>query len=275
MKFKFKPVLGAIAAGVLLTQVPAQADQLGDIKSRGKLVCGVLDIFEPFGYTDQATRAVSGYDVDVCNALAKRLNVKPEIKPVSIEARIPELQQGHMDILAAGLAYTAQRAEQINYSQAYYVSENVLAVKANKPYASTPDLAGKRVSYVKGSISENYLKATMPTSPQVGFEDVPTAFTALVQGKVEAISTSEEVLRKFFNKLGDGGAQYKVLHPAIGREVWGLGVRKGEDGFLKNVNDSLQAMEASGEMQAIFDKWLGAKTLYQMQRPFKVEAIKP
>ncbi|MPT05916.1 MAG: transporter substrate-binding domain-containing protein [Delftia sp.] len=257
----------------LALHAPAMADQLADIKARGSLGCGVLDVFEPFGFTDPASRSVAGYDVDICHALARRLGVKAQIKPVSIEARIPSLQQGHMDLLAAGLAHTPLRAQQVDFSLGYYVSENVLAVKSSKPYAATADLAGRRVSYVKGSISENYLKAELPTATPMGYEEVPTAFTALVQGKVEAVSTSEEVLRKLFHKLGPKGGQYKVLQPAIGREVWGLGLRKGEGSLLQAVNQALQAMETEGEMQAIFDKWLGPATLYGMQRPFKVGPV--
>ena len=45
--------------------------------------------------------------------------------------------------------------------------------------------------------------------------------------------------------------------------------------MLAAVNTALQQLEQSGELQSIFDKWLGPKTLYQMQRPFKVAPIKP
>lgn len=256
-----------------LLLAPAHADQWTDIQARGSLRCGVLDVFEPFGFTDPANRSTTGYDVDICHALARRLGVKAQIKPVSIEARIPALQQGHMDLLAAGLAYTPLRARQVDFSLGYYVSENVLAVKSSRSHAATADLAGRRVSYVKGSISETYLQAALLTATPVGYEDVPTAFTALVQGKVQAISTSEEVLRKLFHKLGPAGRQYHVLQPAIGREVWGLGLRKGEGALLQAVNQALQAMEAEGEMQALFDRWLGPATLYGMQRPFKVGPV--
>ena len=44
--------------------------------------------------------------------------------------------------------------------------------------------------------------------------------------------------------------------------------------MLKSVNDALQAMEASGEAQEIFDKWVGAKSTYETKRSFKIEPIK-
>lgn len=264
--------IAALAAAGAHTS--AAADQLSDLKSRGTLVCGVLGAFEPFGYTDTASRTVVGYDIDFCNAIARHMGVKAEVKPVAIEARIPELQQGRMDVLVAGLGYSPARAEQVDFSSGYYVSEHKLSVRADKGYAKRDDLAGKRVSFTKGGITESFVKATVPTATLVGFQDTPTAFTALTQGKVDAFSVSEVVARRLISRLGANAAQFKVLDPAVGTESWGIGVKKGEAALLKSVNEALQAMEASGEAQKIFDKWLGASTMYDMKRSFKIAPIK-
>jgi len=274
MKKRTKAVFGVLTCLAAMAAHQAHADQLADVKSSKKLVCGVLDVFEPFGYTDTSTRSVQGYDVDVCKAVAAELGVEAEIKPVSIEARIPSLQQKQMDILAAGLAYSPQRAEQVGFSDAYYVSPNIIAAKKSKNYGSVKDLAGKRISFVKGSISENYIKQSVPDASAVGYEDITTGFTALVQGKVEGFSTSEEVFNKLVTRLGSKASGYAVLQPPIGREVWGIGVRKDESGMLGAVNSALENLEKTGKMQAIFDKWLGADTSYKMTRSFKVEPIK-
>ncbi|MCY1552069.1 Bacterial extracellular solute-binding protein, family 3 [compost metagenome] len=107
-----------------------------------------------------------------------------------------------------------------------------------------------------------------------GYEDTPTAFTALVQNKVVGFSVPEVVAHRLINKLGDKGDQFQLLEPPVGSETWGLGVRKGETAMLAAVNDSLQKMEASGEAQQIFDKWLGANTIYKMSRTFQIAPIK-
>jgi len=107
----------------------ASADQLADIKAKGTLVCGTLGTAEPFSYPDPQTREVQGYDVDYCNALARSLGVKPELKLISVAARIPELQQGRIDVIAANLGWTAERAEQIAFSDQYYASLQKLAAR--------------------------------------------------------------------------------------------------------------------------------------------------
>ncbi len=252
---------------------PAHADQLDELRSRGTLVCAVLDIFEPFSFTEQASRTVAGYDVDICHAVAQRLGLKAQVRAIADASRIPALQQGHVDLLAAGLAYTPERATQIDYSHSYYVSNNVLAIRRDKGYQQIGALAGKRISYVKGTISEPFVRQALPTAMPVGYDDVATAFTALVQNKVEAFSTSEEAMHKLINRLGDQAGRYAVLAPPIGRERWSIGVRKGQDTLLRAVNAALQDMETSGQMQVLFDKWLGPATPYAMTRSFTVSAL--
>ncbi|MDT4823193.1 L-cystine-binding protein FliY [compost metagenome] len=269
---KMKVILASVA--LTMSTTPAWADQLADVKARGTMVCGVLGAFEPFGFTDVASRAVVGYDIDFCQAVAKHLGVKAEVKPVSIEARIPELQQGRMDLLVAGLGYSPLRAEQVDYSYGYYVSEHKLTVKSSRGFSSPTDLSGKRVSFTKGGITEGFVKKSVPGALLTGYEDTPTAFTALVQNKVVGFSVPEVVAHRLINKLGDKGDQFQLLEPPVGSETWGLGVRKGETAMLAAVNDSLQKMEASGEAQQIFDKWLGANTIYKMSRTFQIAPIK-
>lgn len=273
MKKHTKAIFGVLTCLATMAVHQAHADQLSDVKSSKKLVCGVLDVFEPFGYTDTASRSVQGYDVDVCNAVAAELGVEAEIKPVSIEARIPSLQQKQMDILAAGLAYSPQRAQQVAFSDAYYYSPNIIAAKKSKNYKTPKDLAGKRISFVKGGISEAYIKETVPGASVVGYEDITTGFTALMQGKVEGFSTSEEVFNKMVSRLGSKASGYNVLQPPIGKEIWGIGVRKDEQGMLDAVNNALLNLEKTGKMQSIFDKWLGPNTSYKMTRSFKVTPI--
>lgn len=258
-------------ACLLSAAAGARADQLADVKSKGVLVCGVVGTLEPFAYQDTATREVVGYDVDFCRAVARQLGVKPELKVVSLEARIPELTQSRVDLLAAVLGYNPARAEQIAFSKSYFVSNQSIAARKGG-FKQRDDLAGKRVATIKGSSNIPLTLKVLPTVQMVSYDDAPSAFTALVQGKVDGYVLSESLMRRFIAKLGVD-ATIEVLTPPVGRESWGLGIRKGEAAFEKAVDDALDAMEKSGEAQQIFDKWLGAKTLYKMRRDFKAEKI--
>src|SRR5258707_15660981 len=105
-----------VVGGAVASIAPAHADQLADIKGRGELSCGVYSNVEPFSYPNAQTRQLEGMDVDLCNAVAKQLGVKAKLEPLAVEARIPQLKLGRVDIVVANLAYTKTRATQISFS---------------------------------------------------------------------------------------------------------------------------------------------------------------
>ena len=129
----------------------AQADQLQDIMSRKELKCGTFSDVPPFAAPDAKTREMVGFDVDMCNAIAKRLGVTAKITPLSVEARVPEVKLGRVDVTIANLAYTLGRAEQIQFSDPYYLAKEMLAVKASDPGKTKADFKGKRIASTKGS----------------------------------------------------------------------------------------------------------------------------
>lgn len=260
-------------AGALATAAPAFADQLADIKAKGTLVCGTLGTAEPFSFPNPQTREIQGYDVDFCSALAKSLGVKLELKLISVAARIPELQQARVDVIAANLGWTPERAEQIAFSDGYYASLQKVATKHSDGFKRVADLAGKRISATKGSTSEFAVKKVLPTATTVTFQDPPNAFLALQQGKVEGFAVSEIMLVKFKQQV-ESTSPIDILDPPLIVEAWGIGMRKGEAGLIQFVNATLESMEKSGEAAKIFDKWLGAATPYSMKRGFKIEPIK-
>lgn len=253
----------------------AQADQLQDIKARGKFICGTLGTAEPFSFQDQKTRAVVGYEVDLCKKIADSLGVPLELKLIAVEARIPELAAGRVDVVAANLGWSPARAEQIDYSHQHFVSpQKVLSRDADGNLKSPADLSGKRVSAVSGSSSEQGARTHIPDVTAVSFKDPSSAFMALQQRKVDGFVASELMLAKFRTQAESTPVPVKILEPALFVEPWGVGVRKGEKALLDQVNNVLDGLQASGEIDQIFNKWLGDQSPYKMKRDFKIEAIK-
>ncbi len=268
---KCVPLLAALGvAGV------AQADALADVKARGTLVCGTLGTSEPFSFQDPKTRQVVGYEVDLCQEIADRLGVKLEIKMISVAARIPELAGGRVDLVAANLGWSADRAKQIDYSYQHYVSpQKILIRRDDAGTLKTPaDLAGKRVSAVSGSSSEAGAKRLIPDVTTVTFKDPPTAFMALQQRKVSGFVGSELMLLKFKQDAEKSPVKLDIIEEPLFVEPWGIGLRKGEDGLRNEVNKTLADLETSGKLQTIFDRWFGPDTKFPTKRVFKVEEIK-
>ena len=145
--------LAALAAALCACSLAAQADQWSDISARKELKCGTFADVPPFAAPDPKTREMVGHDVDLCNAIARELGLTAKVTPLSVEARVPEVKLGRVDVTIANLAYTKSRGEQIQFSDPYYVAKEMLAVKASDPGTTKADFKGKRLSSTKGSTS--------------------------------------------------------------------------------------------------------------------------
>lgn len=266
--FSILGLAAVLTAGILGA---ANADQLADIKARGKLICGTLGTAEPFSFQHPQTRQIVGYDVDICQKVADALGVSLELKGIAVEARIPELLQGRVDILAANLGYTPERAQQIDFSYSYFVSQQKLLTTKDSGIKTLEGLAGKKVTAIKGSSSEQGVRRLIPTAETVTFQDTSSAFLALAQDKVDAFCGSELILVKLAKQ---SKVPMLVIEKSLFVEPWGLGLRKGEAAFKEQVNGVLTKLVSSGEIDAIFNKWLGEGTAFNIKRDYKIEEIK-
>src|SRR6218665_823893 len=148
MNWKFAILTSLVASTAVVA--PAKADQLADIQAAKTLRCATFADVTPFAAPDPKTREMVGFDVDLCHAIAKEMGVKAEVKRVSVEARVPEVKLGRVDITVANLAYTQSRAEQIQFSDPYYLAKEMLIVPADDPGKKKADYEGQRVASTKG-----------------------------------------------------------------------------------------------------------------------------
>jgi len=258
----------ALAAGTVF----AAAGTLDDIKARGTLVCGVLGTSQPYGFINQQTKVVEGYEVDLCNAVAESLGVKAEAKVTSSEARIPELMQGRVDVLAALISYSPQRAEQVDFSNSYLREGFGFLVLKEVEAKRLADLDGKRLGINKGNFLEALIKQKLPQASIVAYEEQPAAFVAMQQGKVVGIAGRFSSLRVLQLRAGEGGRPTEILDDPITTQNAGFVVRKGDTEFRDYLNKVLAELESSGKAAALYDKWLGSGSTYKFERNFKVGA---
>ncbi len=270
MKFRW---LATVVAGAALLSGAVHADQLDDIKKKGELVVGVLGTDEPNSYIDPKTRELVGYEVDLGRAVAQKLGVKPVFKQITLAARIPELQQGHIDLLAASLTHNKEREAQIDFSVTTYVTSQLVMVKASSPVKDVPDLAGKRVATAKGSSMEVNIKKAVPTVNVISFDTSPQALIAMQQGKAVGFVNEDMSLARALVEMGSQRKDYRLLPSTISTESIALGIKKGEAGFKKAVDDTLRELEANGKAQAMYEQYFGSKSALKMgARRFKMES---
>lgn len=270
MKFRW---LAAMAAGAVLLGGAVHADQLDDIKKKGELVVGVLGTDEPMSYIDAKTRELVGYEVDLGRAVAQKIGVKPVFKQITLAARIPELQQGHVDLLAASLTHSKEREAQIDFSLTTFVAGQQVMVKASSPIKDVPELAGKRVATAKGSSMEVNIKKAVPTVQVISFDTSPQALVAMQQGKTVAFVNEDQSLARALVEMGAQRKDYRILPTVISSEPLALGIKKGEAGLKKVVDETLRELEANGKAQGMYEQYFGSKSALKMgARRFKMES---
>ena len=274
MRLHFRTLLATLLAATAFVSA-AHADQLADIKKKGEIVFGVLGTDEPNSFVDPKTREIVGYEVDIAKAIAQKLGVKPVFKQLAVAARIPELQQGRVDVLAASLTNNKERESQIDFSLTTFVTGQKVLVKASSGIADVPQLAGKKVLTVKGGTQEPNIRKAVPNVDVVTFETTQQAFLALQQGKGVGYVNDEASIVNDYAKLGAAKKDYVILPTSISVEPLALGLRKNEPALKAAVDGTLRELESSGNADKLFIKWYGPATKLQFdKRTFKIDTDK-
>ena len=266
--FKFISSLGFFAFFTAFGT--AHADRLQEIKTRGSLICATLSSSVPLAYQDPGTRKYVGFDVDTCAAVAKHIGVQLDHRAIMVDARIPELALGRVDLVAAAMGYTKERAEQVAYTAAHYQLPLKIMVASDSGITKFSDLAGKKISANIGSTGEMNARRIIPTAEILTFKDGPTAFLALQQGKVQALAMGLASAQRF---VSETGGKFKLLEEPLAWEATGLALKKGEPELLAVVNGALQTLETSGGLDAMWTKWFGPTTKFHIVREKKLTPI--
>jgi polar amino acid transport system substrate-binding protein len=267
----------SLAMVSILCGAALAGDTLAEVKKKGVLVAGVKDSLPPFGSMNPDTKKFSGYDIDFVEHIAKKLGVKVKYTPVSSANRIPMLMEGRIDILAATMTKTPERAKQIDFSHTYFLTGQKFLTKKGT-VKTLKDFEGKKIATAKGSTSEENVTKAVPYATILSLDDYPQGILALQQGKVIAVTTDESILAGQLGKLEKNPAtkgQFEIPELAISEEPYGIGMRKGDANWVKFVNDTLLEMEKNGEAAKIFEKWFGPDSDSPIKRgSFKITADK-
>jgi polar amino acid transport system substrate-binding protein len=257
----------AAMTGVVLPNA-VSADVLSEVKAKGKLVCGVLGVNEPFAWQDVQSRQIIGYEVDLCGMMAADLGVQPELKVVTSQSRIPELSQRRVDVLISLLTYTAERAQQVDFSNNYLTSSWKCMVLTDSKFQRLDDLAEGRVAVLKGSVLEAPFVARYPKAKVLSLDDTSTSMLALFQGKVDATCNNQVTVRLVALRTPNAEPT-RLLPEAIMTATTGMAVKKGEASFVQYMNGFLDKIESNGQGQALFDKWMGSASKLELKRDYK------
>jgi polar amino acid transport system substrate-binding protein len=247
---------GLLAASVLLSAPAARADALDDIVKAKTLRVAVPQDFPPFGSAGPDLRPV-GYDIDMAKYLASKLGVVLEIVPVTSANRIPYLTTHKVDLVISSLGKSPERAQVIDFSDAYAPFYNGVFGPASEKVAQAADLAGKTVGVTRGAIEDIELTKIAPASTVIKrYEDNNGTISAFLSGQVELIASGNVVAAAILAKNPPKKPEPKFL---IKDSPCYIGLNKGEPRLLAKVNELIAGGRKDGSLDQISLRWLGAK----------------
>jgi polar amino acid transport system substrate-binding protein len=243
----------AVVGVTLATAVPASADALADIQKAGTLKVGVFADFPPFSSVGPDMK-LKGYDIDVAEALASALKVKPELVEITGQNRIPYLNEHRVDVLMS-VGKNAERQKVIAFTQAYapyYIA--VIGPKA-MTVKGPADLADKTISVNRGTLEDTSLTEAAPKSADIRrFDNYSAVIQSFLSGQTQLMATGNDV-----------GAQVLARHTDLAPEQKfqllsspdHLAINKEQPELLKALDDAVDAMKKDGTLDKVSTKWLG------------------
>lgn len=226
------------------------------IKDRGVLKVGVKVDVPKFGYKDPKTSKIEGFEIDIAKAVAKKIlgdENKIELEGVNAKTRGPLLDSGQADMITATFTITEDRKKVYNFSDSYFTDSVGLMVKKSSGITDLKDLNGKKIGVAQSATSK---KAIQDEADKIGakvtfleFATYPELKAALDSGRIDCFSVDGSILSGY---LDDSTV---ILDQRFSPQDYGIASKKGKDGLAKVINDTINEMKKSGELDNLIKKW--------------------
>ncbi len=256
------------AGGAATATTPARTFAAGTTMKRlqdeGEIAIGVKFDVAPFGFKNPRSNEIEGFDIDVGKAIAEALGVTPKFVEAISDNRIPFLKDGTADLILSTMTINAERDEEIDFSDPYFIARGrILVKKDNTEIKSVDDLAGKGVCTVIGSTYQDTLKKQAPKAKQRSVDTYPECLELVQNGAVEAESTDDVILTGHI--IQDDSL--KLVGEPLTTEPYGAGIKDGDTAFQQFVNEVLQEFKDDGRWAATYQKWVGRYTGEEQDPP--------
>ncbi|WP_018702658.1 transporter substrate-binding domain-containing protein [Anaeromusa acidaminophila] len=244
-----------VLAGCGSDKPTAQKSRIDEIKQKGKLILATGN-YRPFEYHDEKTNKIIGYDIDVAEAVAKKIGVPLEVQEMQFTSLIPTLQNGQADLVIAAMYITDQRREVVDFAEPYMDTGMVLVTMKNKTAInSVNDLAGKVVGVKTGATSEKVaqdIKAKGIDFEIKSYKETVDYLLDMENGRLDA-SINDLLNQLEYNKTHP---DVRIVGDPFTKASLGIAVKKGDKELADVVNAVLKDMKQNGEADKLYKKWL-------------------
>ena len=224
-----------------------------------KVVVGLDDTFAPMGFKNEKGELI-GFDIDLAKAVAEKLKIEVEFKPINWDSKIMDLNSGNIDLIWNGLTITPERAQQTEMSKPYLANSQVIITRVDSNIKSKADLKGKVVGVQTQSSGEEKVKKLgedKAFKEFKGYAQYDQAFLDLDAKRIDAI-VIDEAFARYIKKIKEDQSKkplYVILDENYGKEEMAVAAKKGNKVLIDAINKGIDEAKASGEYNKISSKW--------------------
>ncbi|MDO6724915.1 ABC transporter substrate-binding protein [Celeribacter halophilus] len=197
-----------------------------------------------------------GFEVDIINEVAKRLDMGVEIKGLDFRALFVATASGRVDAVISSLTTTQERLEAQSFTQPYFLGALGVGTKETAEISELSDLKDKRIGAIATSFGEAWVKEReeeLGYTSYSSYDSTANMLTDLRNGRIDAAVNDIVGLRYAFSQTQ--GDLHVPLEIPTG-DLFAIMMPKNSD-KLEMVNDAISEMKEDGTMAELFEKWMG------------------
>ncbi|HBH9999835.1 TPA: ABC transporter permease subunit [Staphylococcus aureus] len=255
---RFILILGLLISSAMVYINPtahAEQDQTWEkIKERGELRVGLSADYAPmeFEHTVNGKTEYAGVDIDLAKKIAKDNNLKLKIVNMSFDSLLGGLKTGKIDIIISGMTSTPERKKQVDFSDSYMMTKNIMLVKKDKvnEYKDIKDFNNKKVGAQKGTEQEKIAQTEIENASITSLSRLPDVILALKSGKVEGAVVEKPVAEAYLKqnpKLGISNVKFNEEEKDTV-----IAVPKDSPKLLSQINKTIKEVKDKG----LIDKYM-------------------
>ena len=234
----------------------AAASLLEKVKTSGKLVVGTEAQYAPYEFKDLNAN-FAGSDMWLAQQIADHLGVELEVVDMSFDGIIPAVKSGQVDLGIAAFTKTPERAEEIDFSDLYEKSAQLLIVKAGNAdlYSTKESLAGQKVGAQKGTIQSQLIQTALPDSELFELEKYPALALEVQNGNIAGLVVDQAVGESLI-ATSNGGLEVSNFAFTSEEAAFGKAVvaAKGSEDLLAEVNTVINQVVNDGSYLKAYDE---------------------
>jgi polar amino acid transport system substrate-binding protein len=228
----------------------ASARTFEEIKADGKIVVATEGAFPPFNFFQGPK--LSGFEIDLAEALAKKMGVTIEWRALSFDALLAGLRQDRWDLVIASFGITPERSKAVTFTDPHYCSGGIIVAK-DPAIKAVKDLGGKTIAVQTGTTYLENVKKLPGLGEVKNFPKDTDARAALMAGRVQAWVTDRFVAKGALDADPTAGLH---MGDYVFVEKIACAVKKGNTSLEQAVDKALAEVLADGTYEAISRKWM-------------------